>query len=52
MPPQLNDVFVGRPTTIFAVMSALANEYGAINLGQGFPDQDGPDALKKLLPKP
>ena len=25
-------------TTIFTVMSALANEYKAINLGQGFPD--------------
>ena len=27
-------------TTIFTVMSALANEYGAVNLGQGFPDFD------------
>lgn len=30
-----------RPT-IFAEMSALAHERGAINLGQGFPDDDGP----------
>jgi aspartate/methionine/tyrosine aminotransferase len=29
-------------TTIFTLMSALANRHGAINLGQGFPDQDGP----------
>jgi N-succinyldiaminopimelate aminotransferase len=29
-------------TTIFAVMSALAVKHGAINLGQGFPDTDGP----------
>jgi N-succinyldiaminopimelate aminotransferase len=29
-------------TTIFAEMSALAVKTGAINLGQGFPDQDGP----------
>ncbi len=29
-------------TTIFTTMSALAVEHGAINLGQGFPDQDGP----------
>ncbi|RIX30964.1 aminotransferase class I/II-fold pyridoxal phosphate-dependent enzyme [Amnibacterium setariae] len=29
-------------TTIFAEMSALANATGAINLGQGFPDTDGP----------
>ena len=28
--------------TIFAEMTALANELGAINLGQGFPDEDGP----------
>ena len=29
-------------TTIFTVMSALATEHKAINLGQGFPDTDGP----------
>ncbi|MGL5865083.1 MAG: pyridoxal phosphate-dependent aminotransferase [Dermatophilaceae bacterium] len=29
-------------TTIFATVSALAAEHGAINLGQGFPDTDGP----------
>jgi len=32
-------------TTIFTVMSALAEEHGAINLSQGFPDFDGPPAL-------
>jgi len=31
------------PTTIFEVMSGLARETGAINLGQGFPDSNGPD---------
>ena len=30
-------------TTIFTVMSALANEHKSINLGQGFPDTEGPD---------
>ena len=30
-------------TTIFTVMSALAAEHQSINLGQGFPDTDGPD---------
>ena len=30
-------------TTIFTVMSALATEHKSINLGQGFPDTDGPD---------
>lgn len=32
----------GFGTTIFAEMSALALETGSINLGQGFPDTDGP----------
>ena len=32
-------------TTIFTVMSALANEKGALNLSQGFPDFDGPEDL-------
>lgn len=32
-------------TTIFAEMSALAAETGAINLGQGFPDTDGPTVV-------
>ncbi|MGG7509327.1 aminotransferase class I/II-fold pyridoxal phosphate-dependent enzyme [Plantibacter sp. YIM 135249] len=31
--------------TIFAEMSALAQRTGAINLGQGFPDEDGPGAV-------
>ena len=31
-----------QETTIFTVMSALAAEHGAINLGQGFPDTEGP----------
>jgi N-succinyldiaminopimelate aminotransferase len=33
-----------RPT-IFAEMSALALQTGAINLGQGFPDEDGPEEV-------
>ena len=35
-----------RPT-IFAEMSALAERTGAVNLGQGFPDVDGPDVVKR-----
>jgi N-succinyldiaminopimelate aminotransferase len=35
----------GFGTTIFAEMSALAVQTGAINLGQGFPDTDGPAAV-------
>jgi N-succinyldiaminopimelate aminotransferase len=34
-------------TTVFAEMSALAARVGAVNLGQGFPDEDGPPALLK-----
>jgi aspartate/methionine/tyrosine aminotransferase len=42
-----NPVFAELGTTIFTVMSALAVEHGAINLGQGFPDEDGPLALRE-----
>lgn len=38
-------------TTIFAQMSALALETGAINLGQGFPDTDGPPAMLEAAQK-
>ena len=37
-----NQLLSSTGTTIFTVMSALATEHGAINLGQGFPDTDGP----------
>jgi N-succinyldiaminopimelate aminotransferase len=37
-----NHLLSGIGTTIFTVMSALANQHQAINLGQGFPDYDGP----------
>jgi methionine transaminase len=36
-------------TTIFTVMSALANEVGAVNLSQGFPDYDTSPALIELV---
>jgi|TARA_B100000809_G_scaffold77283_1_gene75123 methionine aminotransferase len=38
-------------TTIFTVMSKMAQDYGAINLSQGFPDFDCPDRLKELVTK-
>ncbi|MFP2928295.1 aminotransferase class I/II-fold pyridoxal phosphate-dependent enzyme [Pyxidicoccus sp. 3LG] len=34
-------------TTVFSEFSALAAKHGAVNLGQGFPDFDGPDAVKE-----
>jgi N-succinyldiaminopimelate aminotransferase len=40
--PLLNRRLDGMGTTIFAEMSALAIATGSINLGQGFPDTDGP----------
>ena len=38
----------GFGTTIFAEMSALAAKTGAVNLGQGFPDTDGPAEIAKI----
>jgi len=43
--PFLASRLQGFGTTIFAEMSALAVATGAINLGQGFPDTDGPAAV-------
>jgi N-succinyldiaminopimelate aminotransferase len=40
--PYLSSRLQGLGTSIFAEMSALAERTGAINLGQGFPDTDGP----------
>ncbi|MFA5584068.1 MAG: methionine aminotransferase [Bacteriovoracaceae bacterium] len=34
--------------SIFGVISNLAREHGAVNLGQGFPDFDGPEFIKKI----
>ncbi|MCX5123631.1 pyridoxal phosphate-dependent aminotransferase [Streptomyces sp. NBC_00347] len=45
--PLLNRRLDGFGTTIFAEMSALAVKTGAINLGQGFPDTDGPEAIRE-----
>ena len=36
-------------TTIFTVMSQLAAEHGAVNLGQGFPDFPVPQRLVRVL---
>lgn len=35
----------GLGTTVFAEMTALAQQTGSVNLGQGFPDTDGPSAV-------
>lgn len=38
----MNSVYASLGTTVFEVMSRLAAEKGAVNLGQGFPEDDGP----------
>ena len=43
--PHLNAKLQGFGTTIFAEMSQLATTTGSVNLGQGFPDTDGPRAV-------
>jgi aspartate/methionine/tyrosine aminotransferase len=43
----MNPIFADLPTTIFEVMSRLAREHGAVNLGQGFPDDAGPEDVRR-----
>ncbi|MFF9572240.1 pyridoxal phosphate-dependent aminotransferase [Streptomyces sp. NPDC014685] len=45
--PLLNRRLAEFGTTIFAEMSALAVRTGSINLGQGFPDTDGPEEVRE-----
>jgi methionine transaminase len=46
---QLNSKLPSAGTTIFTVMSGLATEYNAINLGQGFPDFEMSEELTSLV---
>ncbi|RFB78163.1 aminotransferase [Methylovirgula sp. 4M-Z18] len=43
----MNPVFADLPVTIFEAMSRIARETGAINLGQGFPDDPGPEDVRQ-----
>ena len=43
-----NRLLADAPTTIFTVMSALAARHEAINLGQGFPDTEGPADMVRV----
>lgn len=43
-----NSVLSGYGVTVFETMSRLAAETGAINLGQGFPDDNGPENLRRM----
>jgi len=43
----MNKVFAGLPVTVFEAMSQLARDNNAINLGQGFPDDPGPEDIRR-----
>ncbi|MBX9740125.1 MAG: aminotransferase [Beijerinckiaceae bacterium] len=43
----MNPLFADLPTTIFEMMSALSRDHQAINLGQGFPDDPGPEDVRR-----
>src|SRR6478736_456339 len=43
----LNPLFTNMPVTIFEAMSQAARDNQAINLGQGFPDHQGPDDVRQ-----
>lgn len=45
--PFLTSRLQGFGTTIFTEMTLLARRHGAVNLGQGFPNFDGPDVFKE-----
>ncbi|MCK0195524.1 aminotransferase [Ancylobacter sp. 6x-1] len=42
----MNPIFASLPTTIFETMSGLARQHDAVNLGQGFPDDPGPQDVR------
>jgi aspartate/methionine/tyrosine aminotransferase len=44
----MNPIFARMGTNIFTAMSALAVRHQAVNLGQGFPDLDGPESLRTV----
>ena len=43
----MNNVFANLPVSVFEVMSRLAREQEAVNLGQGFPDDPGPQDVRE-----
>ncbi|WP_343562400.1 aminotransferase [Kiloniella sp. b19] len=48
---ETNALFASFGLTVFEVMSQLALKHDAINLGQGFPDEDGPLAIREAAAK-
>jgi aspartate/methionine/tyrosine aminotransferase len=43
----MNPVFANLPVSVFEVMSQLARTHEAVNLGQGFPDDPGPEDVRR-----
>jgi N-succinyldiaminopimelate aminotransferase len=43
----MNPVFADLPVSVFEAMSRLAREHAAVNLGQGFPDDPGPEDVRR-----
>jgi aspartate/methionine/tyrosine aminotransferase len=43
----MNRIFADLPVSVFEVMSRLAREHDAVNLGQGFPDSPGPEDVRR-----
>src|SRR5919107_5921780 len=43
----MNRIFAELPVSVFEVMSRLAREHAAVNLGQGFPDDRGPEDVRR-----
>ncbi len=44
-----NQLLAGFGTTVFETTTRLAIEHGSVNLGQGFPDDEGPASMKQVL---
>lgn len=47
-PKPLNDTFSCLPPSIHEVMTRLSLKHNSVNLGQGFPDDEGPDSMKRV----
>src|SRR6266571_4547758 len=48
----MNKVFADLPVTVFEAMSQAARDNNAINLGQGFPDDPGPEDIRRAVVEP
>ncbi|KAF5843303.1 pyridoxal phosphate-dependent transferase [Dunaliella salina] len=51
MTKPFNETFAATPQTVFETMSKLSAKYNSVNLGQGFPDEEGPETMKVIAGK-